>query len=161
MSEVGVQVKILVDTLEKKKQLLTEIDNYTKEQANILSAPDLDLRAFNNIMSNKQVRIDLLMRIDDGFEATFDRVKTVLTTQPGIYKEAILKMKTLIKEVNDLGVSIQVQEQRNKLTFDTKTKSMKSEVKNFRNHKSAMNVYQNNYAKMKKADQPQFFDSKK
>lgn len=161
MSDVGTNVKILVDTLNKKKQLLEEIKAYTMEQANILKVEDFDIRAFNNIMSNKQVRIELLMKIDDGFEVTFGRVKNILATQPDVFREAIVEMKRLITEVNDLGIDIQVQEQRNKTTFDLRTSTVKTEVKSFRNHKSAMAQYQNNYNKLKKADEPHFFDSKK
>ena len=161
MSDVGANVQVLVDTLYKKKQLLEEIKTYTEQQANILKKEELDIRAFNNIMSNKQVRIELLIKIDDGFESTFSRVKNHLVTQPDVYRDAIRVMKELITEVNDLGVDIQVQEQRNKTNFDMKTNMVKSEVKTFRNHKSAMAQYQNNYNKLKKADEPHFFDSKK
>ena len=161
MSEVRVQVDLLVDTLTKKKQLLTEIRKYTIDQKAILSIEDFDLRAFNNIMSNKQVRIELLSKLDAGFEATFERVRNVLSTQPDIYRESILAMKTLIKEVNDIGIEIQVQEERNRSNFDAKSKGLKSEVKSLRTHKSAMKKYQNTYNSQRKADAPHFFDSKK
>ena len=152
---------LLVDTLAKKKQLLTDIKKYTDDQKGILSKEDFDLRAFNNIMSNKQVRIELLSKLDDGFGVTFERVRHVLSTQPDIYKESILTMKRLIKEVNDLGVDIQVQEERNRTNFNSKTKGMKTEVKKLRTHKTAMKKYQNTYNAQKKADAPHFFDSKK
>lgn len=161
MNDVRVQVDLLVDTLTKKKQLLTEIRKYTDDQKALLAVEDFDLRAFNNIMSNKQVRIDLLGQLDDGFEATFERVRNVLSTQPDIYRDSILAMKSLIKEVNDIGIEIQVQEERNRSNFDTKSKGLKSEVKSLRTHKSAMKKYQSTYNSQKKADAPHFFDSKK
>ena len=161
MSEVSINVTLLLDTLKKKEQLLSEIEKYTMEQAKLLAQPELDLRAFNNLMSNKQVRIELLNKIDDGFKVTFDRVKHVLTAQPDLYREAIIEMKRLIQVVNDLGINIRVQEQRNKQNFEAKSKNVKGEVKTYRNHKAAVAKYQNNYAKMKKADEPHFFDSKK
>jgi len=161
MNEVRVQVDLLVDTLTKKKQLLTEIRKYTVDQKALLAIEDFDLRAFNNIMSNKQVRIDMLAKLDDGFEVAFERVRNVLSTQPDIYREAILSMKSLIKEVSDLGIDIQVQEERNRINFESKSKGLKSEVKSFRTHKSAMKKYQNTYNSQKKAGEPHFFDSKK
>ena len=107
------------------------------------------------------MRIDLLGKLDEGFQSTFDRVRHVLTGQPDLYREAIAKMQELIKEVNDLGIDVQAQEERNRLSFEAKTKGVKTEVKSFRDHKSAMQKYQNNYISQKKADGPQFFDSKK
>lgn len=161
MSDINIQVDILVEALLKKKRLLEEILDYSKEQEKILNQEELDLRSFNNIMKNKQVRIDNLMKIDDGFEGIFDRIKTVLTSQPDLYREAIKKMQVLITEINDLGIDIKVKEMRNKQKFDMKSQNMKGEVKLFRAHKSAMTGYQNNYIKQQKADAPHFFDSKK
>lgn len=161
MSDIIIQIDLMVDALNKKKQMLQEILRYTNDQAELLKAESLDMRSFNNIMKNKQVRIDKLIQIDQGFESLFERIKTTLTSQPDIYRDAVKEMQQLIKETSDLGIEIQVQEERNKVQFDVKSKNTKSEVKAFRTHKSAMNKYQNNYNKQKKADQPHFFDSKK
>lgn len=161
MSDIIIQIDLMVDALNKKKQMLQEILRYTNDQAELLKAESLDMRSFNNIMKNKQVRIDKLIQIDQGFESLFERIKTTLTSQPDIYRDAVKEMQQLIKETSDLGIEIQVQEERNKVQFDVKSKTTKNEVKAFRTHKSAMNKYQNNYNKQKKADQPHFFDSKK
>lgn len=161
MSDIIVQIDLMVESLEKKKLFLEEILRYTKEQATLLTKEELDLRSFNNIMKNKQVRIDKLIQLDQGFESLFERIRTTITNQPDIYKEAIQQMQSLIKETTDLGVEIQVQEERNKIQFDAKSKNVKGEVKAFRHHKSAMKKYQNNYNKQQKADSPHFFDSKK
>lgn len=161
MSDIIIQIDLMIESLEKKKLFLEDILRYTKEQTELLKAEELDLRSFNNIMKNKQVRIDKLLQIDQGFESLYGRIKATLTAQPDIYREAIKKMQQLIKETTDLGVAVQVQEERNKVQFDVKSKNVKGEVKAFRTHKSAMSKYQNNYNKQQKADQPHFFDSKK
>ena len=161
MGDMHVQVDILLDALERKKALLEEILEFTKEQSDLLAKEDLNTSSFNNIMSNKQVRIDKLIQIDEGFESAFDRIKSTLKSQPSLYKEAIGKMKQHITDVSDLGVEIQVTEMRNKQRFDLKSQNIKGDVKNFRNQKSAVSSYHNNYNKQKKADQPHFFDSKK
>lgn len=161
MSEVGIQVGLLIDTLLRKKELLIEIKQYTENQKVILSKEAFDMKAFNVVMRNKQMRIDLLQKLDTGFESTFERVKNNLTTQSDIYKEDIIKMKALITEVNDLGIDIQVQEERNRTNFKAKSKNVKTEVKTFRTHKNVMKKYQDTYNSQKKADAPHFFDSKK
>ncbi|VDN48554.1 conserved protein of unknown function [Petrocella atlantisensis] len=161
MGDMHLQVDILVEALEKKKVLLEEILDYSKEQSNLLMKEDFNTTSFNNIMSNKQIRIDKLIQIDEGFESAFDRIKSTLKAQPSLYKEAIEKMKQHITEVSDLGVEIQVTEMRNKQRFDLKSQNIKGDVKNFRNQRTAVSSYHNNYNKQKKADQPHFFDSKK
>lgn len=161
MSDMVIQMDLMIESLKKKKRLLEEIDGYTKKQADLLSQADLDLKSFNNIMKNKQVRIDKLIQLDEGFAALYERIKTTLKNQPEIYKEAVLTMQQLIKDTTDLGVKIQVQEERNKVNFEQKSKGYKGEVKAFRNHKNAMAKYQKSYNTQQKADDPHFFDSKK
>ena len=46
MSDVGIQVKLLVDTLEKKKKLLQELKDYTFQQTELLKNEKFDNRAF-------------------------------------------------------------------------------------------------------------------
>lgn len=161
MSEIVIQIDMMIESLEKKRELLKFILKYTKEQAEILSKEEMDLRSFNNIMKNKQIHIDKLIQLDQGFESLFGRIKTAISSQTEIYRESIVQMQKLIKETTDLGIEVQVQEERNKVQFDMKSKGVKGEVKAYRSHKSAMSTYQNNYIKSKKADQPHFFDSKK
>lgn len=161
MADVKVQVNLLLDTLSRKQLLLEEILGYTKDQTVILDKEDMDLKGFNNLMQNKQVRIDQLVQIDNGFEQSFARIKSTLSTQPELYREDILLMKERITSINDLGVNIQVTEMRNKTKFDLKSQNIKNEAKSFRTHKSAVSNYQNNYNKSNKTDQPHFFDSKK
>lgn len=157
MSDVQLQIEILVESLENKRRILEEILVYTKEQAVLLSKETLDLRSFNNIMKNKQIRIEKLLQIDEGFEQLFQRVRGPLNSQSELYKDLILKMKELIKFTTDLGVSIQVQEERNKQQFNRKSSATKSEAKTLRSHKSVMNKYNN----QKQVGKPHFFDSKK
>lgn len=161
MSEVLVQIELLVEALMKKKVLMERILSDTKEQGKYLSNKDLDLRSFKNIMANKQVRIESLLRIDGGFESLYQRVKLPLTSQPDIYREPIGRMQDLIRETTNLGIEIQVQEERNKVQLEIKSRGVKGEAKVLRTHKSAMNSYNNNYSKQKKMDGPHFFDSKK
>jgi len=161
MGDIQLQIEILVESLENKQRLLEEILSYTKEQAELLAKETLDLRSFNNIMKNKQIRIEKLVQIDDGFEQLFNRVRGPITAQPNLYKELIKRMKTLIQVISDLGVDIQVQEERNKQQFNRKNHSVKGEAKTLRSHKSAMDTYQTNYNNHKQVGQPHFFDSKK
>lgn len=161
MSDVRIQVDLLIETLRKKKKLLEEIHTYTEEQRQVLNKDSFNPQEFQNIMTNKQVRIDLLSGLDDGFEATFERVKSTLSHQPVIYNEEIRQMQALIQEVNDIGIEIQVQEERNRRNFEAKIGGVRSEAKSFRSHKTAMKQYRTTYNQKQKPEGPHFFDSKK
>lgn len=161
MQDIGLQIKLLLDTLEKKKELLEALLVYTDQQALLLRQPELDMEAFNQIMSNKKKQIDMITTLDDGFQTSFDRIKNTLLNQPMLFKASINKMQTLIKEVNDIGIGVQVQEERNRISFEAKTGMKKAEVKSFQSHKKAMEKYKNVSNAKKKAEVPRFFDSKK
>lgn len=161
MNEVKIQLQLLIEVLDKKELFLRELLSYTKQQEDLLLEEDFNLTAFNNIMQNKQVRIDKVIEIDEGFQATYNRVGAVLVQQPALYKEEILAMKTKIKAITDLSIEIQVTEEKNKAAFAARVGGMKNQVKNFRNHKQVNTQYQSNMQNQKVGDTSHFFDSKK
>lgn len=161
MYNVKINLQILIESLVKKIGYMQEINQYTKEQERLLKEEEVNYKQFNNIMQNKQVRIDKIVELDDGFEPAYERVRGALNTQPKLYKEEISKMKELIKEISDLGVEIQVLERRNKMQFDTKTISSKNKVKTYRRNKTAVTNYYDSIKKQNKDDNSYFFDSKK
>jgi hypothetical protein len=161
MNEVKIQLQLLTEVLDKKELFLRELLSYTKQQEDLLLEEEFNLTAFNNIMQNKQVRIDKVIEIDEGFQATYNRVGAVLVQQPALYKEEILAMKTKIKSITDLSIEIQVTEEKNKAAFGAQVGGMKNQVKNFRNHKQVNTQYQSNMQNQKVGDTSHFFDSKK
>lgn len=161
MGEVQTNLQILIEALEKKINYMQEINHYTKEQERLLKEDEVNYKLFNNIMDNKQVRIDKIAELDAGFKPTFGRIQGVLNTQPEIYKEEIIRMKELIKVIGDIGVDIQVLERRNKVQFDSKAGRTKNKVKTYRKNKKAATNYYDNIKKQNKSGNSYFFDSKK
>lgn len=161
MSEVITTINLLIDGLDKKKKSLVEILDYTKAQEELLKADDFDLKTFNNIMKNKQFRIDTVKQIDDGFKPGYERIKVHLEKNPELYRDYINKMKDLIKDLGDLNVSIQVLEEKNHTRFKVVTSGLKGEVKSFRKNKKTVSNYYNNYNKQQESVRQNLYDSKK
>ena len=161
MSDVITTISLLMDGLEKKKKSLSEILDYTKSQEELLNAQDFDLKTFNNIMKNKQFRIDTVKQIDDGFQPGYERIRTHLEKNPDLYKEYINNMKDLIKVIGELNISIQVLEEKNHNQFKIVTSDLKGEVKNFRKNKKSVSNYYSNYNKQHETVRKNLYDSKK
>lgn len=161
MSQIQTNLSILIDALKLKKHYLIEIKEYSEHQAKVLAADEFDEDMFKNIMDNKQIRIDRIVEIDDGFPVSYERVRNALAAQPTLYKEQVNQMQLLIKEIGTLAIEIQVIEQRNKNRFDQVSQNSKTKVKEFRTNKKAATNYYNSLNKQTNSDGSHFFDSKK
>lgn len=161
MSNVTTQLDILIDALTKKINYLEDILSYTNEQSVLLDREELDLKAFNNIMNNKQIWIDKIVEIDDGFQEMFDNIKGYLNNNPELYKNQIKLMKEYILKIGEMGVEIRVLESKNKTKFQLITNGKKSKVKEYRNNKNVVSNYHSNINNQNNATQSHFFDSKK
>lgn len=111
-------LQMMIDSLNKKKDILTRIIALNEEQDNILSTSILDDAAFDSNMKAKGDCIDGLDRLDEGFQALFNRVRDEINNNKAMYTEEIAVMKKLITEVTELGAKIEVQEARNKVKVE-------------------------------------------
>lgn len=161
MSEVITTLTLLIEGLDKKKKALQEIVEYTKAQEKLLKEDELNMKTFNNIMKNKQYRIDKVKKIDEGFQPSYERIRVKLEKNPELYREYINAMKERIKVIGDLNVSVQVLEEQNHVKFLAKSKGIKNEVKTFRTSKKAVAGYYNNFTKQQEAGRKNFYDAKK
>ncbi len=160
MEDVLLTLEILIKSLEQKKSLLMDIKDYTKRQSQLLLQEELDYDTFNNIIENKQVRIDNILTLDDGFIPTYKRISDTIKENKGLYKEEISKMKKLIVEINDVQVAISMGEERNKKMFSDKIATIKGGAKAYRNHNDAYKKYQG-VEQGAINDESSLFDSKK
>jgi len=161
MSDVITTLSLLEEGLDKKKKSLDEILEYTKSQEELFKEEPFDLKVFNNIMKNKQFRIDTVKQIDDGFKPSYERVRGYLDKNPDLYRDHINHMKASIKVIGDLNISIQVLEEQNYNKFKMIAGTLKDEVKTFRTSKKTVTSYYNTYNKQKESVRDNFFDSKK
>lgn len=153
-------LQILQDSLIKKLELLTEIEDKSKQQAKMLKNSEFDISAIDLNMDEKDKLIQEVIKIDDGFEQLFQRIKQELTQNKDNYKSEIACLKSLISQVTAKSSSIQVIEARNKAEMDIYFSKQK---KGLQTKKNAMSVARDYYQSMNKVKHvsPQFLDQKK
>jgi len=162
MSDVFTTLDILITGLKKRRDTIKRIFDYTREQEMLLKTNDsFDLRKFNNILQNKQVHINILQELDAGFQPAYERIRTRLEKNTSLYAEQIKQMQDLIREIGELGLEIQVLEERNNRQFKEVTGNIKADVKSFRTNKKSVTNYYKNYNKQQESVRDRFFDSQK
>lgn len=135
---------ILIESLKKKKEALEEILKYTKEQETILAKDNFEEEWFEQFIDKKQQYIEVINKLDEGFELTFERVKEELGEHKEMFKNEILNLQGLIREVTELSAKIQTLENRNKISFENKMRRKKENIKRARlSSQSASKYYQN------------------
>ncbi len=144
MAREEVYVNMMVDTLERKKEILKQLLDQTREQETLLKDEEMDADVFQNIITLKGEEIDKLNQIDEGFDALFRHVEKEINENRQFYKTQILKMQQLITEVSELGIQIQALEHQNSGHFKIYLARQKQTVKKYHtNNRTASNYYQN------------------
>lgn len=108
------QLLILAESLEKKIQVLQEIQEYNKRQEQCFLSETVDLDGFDAAVEEKGKLIEKLSRLDEGFEILYEKLSSQLRDNREKYASQIKELQQLITRVTELGVTIQAQEARNK-----------------------------------------------
>lgn len=137
---------ILIESLKKKKEALKEILKYTKEQEKILNQENFEEESFESLIDKKQQSIEVINKLDEGFDLTFDHVKTELGEHKKMFKNEILTLQGLIREVTEISTQIQVLESRNKLSFENKMRAKRDNIKMARLSSQSVSKYYKNAA---------------
>lgn len=153
-------VSVMIQSLQKKVQVLDEIIEKNKEQQQILEQEEFDGDAFEQNVEEKGNLIDHINFLDEGFEELYSRVKAVLETEKQAHKEDILLMKQLITEITEKSVTIQSEEIRNRRLVERRFSQERKKVKSMRNSSTVAKQYYTNMAKLNYVD-AQFMDKKK
>lgn len=153
-------IQIMIESLQKKKNVLEQIIDMNRQQKIMLQDPDLSPEEFEKNMAYKGKLIDQLNLLDSGFEKLYERVKEILATNKAQYTEEIRTMQSLIKDITAQTNTIQTQEIRNKESVILKFESIREQVKGVRNSQKVVKQYYQNMVNSKKAS-VQMFDDKK
>lgn len=111
--EIKQYIRILIESLEKKKRILQAIQEENKKQEATIRQ-NSDIEEFDAIVTYKEKLIDELQILDHGFENVYDRIREELISNKALYQTQIAAMQKLIGELTELSVNIQTAEQRNK-----------------------------------------------
>jgi flagellar biosynthesis/type III secretory pathway chaperone len=154
-----VYINILIDTLQKKSGLLDELISITSEQEVIISDPSVDMDKLDETFSVKESIIQQLNQLDEGFEKVYSHIRDFLAHKKELYKDKILKLQELIREVTEKSTMLQAQELRNRNKLQDYFSVKKKEIKEFRvSSKKAASYYKNTASGQ--SPQSFFFDTK-
>lgn len=155
-------VRIMMESLKKKEDILKIIIEKNLEQKAIVEAEEVSFEEFDRIIEEKAVLIQKLEGLDRGFESLYENVKEQLQGEEGKakYKNEIKQMQDSIRSITEKSTQIQVSEKRNKQIIENVFRKEKEKLRSGKvSSRAAVNYYktmnQTNYVA------PQFLDSKK
>ena len=157
---ISASLDMLEESLVKKIEIMTKIEEENARQKEILSNPEkVDQEAFDKTLDVKGDYIEELIKLDEGFQSLFDRVKEEVGNNKDNYRDQIKRMQDYIKEITAKSASIEAAEHRNKKLAEEYFSTARQKM-NFSRQTSAaaFNYYKtmNNF----KDIPPQFVDKK-
>ena len=158
-------LQIMIDSLYKKEKLLDEIIDRNKAQYDLIrdkQYDDVDWTAFNLRVTEKDIAIDKIIKIDDGFDETFKLVKDEVTANKDKYSDKIKVLQEVIGRLTDKGVTIRTGEERNRQIIDNIFAKTRQEIKKQRTGiKAASNYYKTMSNSVVRAAENSILDEKK
>ncbi len=153
------QLNILSESLDKKLQVLGEIQEYNRQQEQAFQSEQADMDQFDAAIEEKERLIEKLTRLDEGFEILYARLADELKDNRERYAAQIKALQDKVSRVMELSVSVQAQEARNKKLVEDYFKKAHKEIRQSRQSSKAAYDY---YRSMSGVGyvQPQFMDSK-
>ena len=137
-------ISILKDTLEKKVLILNQLLEVTLLQEQCISDDLINTDEFEQTFEMKEAIIENINKLDEGFELIYDHVKEELSDNQIQYKEEILHLQELIRQITEKSTEIQAIEMRNKSKVEAFFLQRKKMIKGFKvNSKRASSYYKN------------------
>lgn len=151
---------ILQESLEEKCIILDQIEEKSKEQAEIIKQDIFSMEKINQNMDEKSSLISQMTQIDNGFDTLYNNIRVEIMKDKYLYKDDILIVQKLISSIMEKSASIEVLEVRNKTAIEEK---LKMERQNLQLKKNVSNTAYSYYKAANKLDfsKPHFLDEKK
>lgn len=158
MNQSGAQ--ILLQSLEKKNELLDRMIAQNRAQEQILKQEEFDMDAFDEAIDQQTSCVEELDKLDRGFEAVYDRVREELIGNKVRYRSEIARMKEQIQQITDKIVTLNAGNMRNKMLAENQFKKRQNAIGT---GMSKNRVAKNYYNSMNNLNfvSPQFYDNKK
>ena len=153
-------IQMLEESLDKKCDILRQLQLLCYEQADILQDDKAEADAFEDNVKEKAILIQRLEKLDQGFEQMFARVERELESNKEKYKESILHMQESIREITERSANLQMLERQNKELAQKKFASVRTQARELRQNGKVVSSYYQNMMKAGATD-PRFLDSKK
>lgn len=153
-------LQIMIESLEKKNEVLDQVIALDKRQLSIALAKPFDVERYDKSMDEKGDLIDALNKLDDGFTTTYELVREAVGANPKAYAEQVQKMQDLIRAATDKTVTIRAQEKRGKQAMQSAVSKKRKEIKSMKVSNAAAAKYYKSMSQINDVD-PQLMDKKK
>ncbi|MBU5477769.1 flagellar protein FlgN [Eubacterium sp. MSJ-13] len=164
MQDPKIYATVLLDSLQKKFEVLKELLELTRKQNQLLSVQkivELDTDSFDRIVDQKAEMIEKLDELDKGFETIYERAGAYIAKNKYEFQSQIIQMQNHIRTITDISLQIQGLEAQNKSRFNLFLKEKRNEITNFKtSNKVAVSYYQN-MANQHREWQSHFLDKRK
>lgn len=131
MTDIETKLAILKDILIKKKFALLQILSMTENQESLLIY-DKDNEEVQNMFSEINVEkkglIDEVISCDNMFQSMFKEISEPLSNESKDYRNYVIELQQLIKEVMEIDNNIREIEQRNKNYFVQKNINLNPKI---------------------------------
>ncbi len=155
----GNYLTLLEESLKRKLQVMAEVQAYNLRQQEIFQDEEAQIEKFDEYVAEKEVLIEKLNSLDNGFERLYEKVAEELKENREQYAKQIKALQKLVTEVTDASVAIQAQEARNKKLIEEFFRKERDGIRmNRKTTRAALDYYKN----MSKSAvvMPQFMDNK-
>lgn len=143
-TEANVYISALQDSLCKKKEVLQELLDLTREQQEVLQQETVDADRFEELMEDKDGKINRLNTLNAGFQSLFQKVGDTLEDKKHQYEKQIRQMQEDIRSITDLSVQIESLEHQNRDAFQAYLVRERKEIRTGRaSSRTAVSYYQN------------------
>ena len=134
----------MIESLTKKSDLLDKLIRKNEAQHECVAGKgfdEIDWDEFNLLVEEKQTAIDRILKMDEGFQSLYDRVKEQLNEDKDKYTDKIKEIQRLIAIITEQGVKITTGEERNRKIIEKVFGNRKKEIKRTRNSLKVANSY--------------------
>lgn len=158
MSEAVNYLQVLSESLDKKIDILKQLETLTAAQKEIIDKGEFDEEAFNDNVDSKAALIDELEKLDTGFQILYDNIKNQIEGNKDRYKQEIAALQVKIKTITDLSLALQVAEQRNNVIVRNRFNSIRKDVYQAKKNREVASNY---YKSMNNISSQSYFMDKK
>lgn len=137
-------LSVLNDSLDMKLEVLLKIQQFTEQQKAVFEEDTPDIDRFDKLVDEKDVLVDKLISLDDGFETLYHEVSETLKDNRTQYAAQIRQLQDKIGSITEISASIQAQESRNKKLIEEYFAKQRQGIKQNRvSSKAAYDYYRN------------------
>ena len=150
----------MIQSMDEKSDCLKQLLDMTAQQEQAISGENKDWDTFDRLIDAKEVVIDRLGELDDGFQAVFDKIRDELEGKKAQYKNRIAKLQEQIRQVTEQSNALITAEQRNKRLMENATSIERKRIRQTKTNARLASNYYNSMNRINMID-PQLMDKKK